>query len=568
MMMAGVAIMVSLTWLAVSGLWARSHLNAARADVGTLRGLAAAGDLDAAREAARRLDEHADRAHTLTGGPVWALAARMPGGAPLRAVRTMTATLDEVTGTAVPDLLEVADRLAPGSLRRADGSIDVDRIAEAAAAIHRAAEAVAVATAEVGAVRATGIASIDSARSELLARLQSVDSTLQTTRAAAEVLPAMLGAARPKTYLIAFQNSAEARGTGGMAGAFGLLRVKDGALSFGSFDSDRVLAGVSADVSLGAEYDARYAGSASTTKYNNANLSPHFPYAAAIWASMWKRHTGKAVDGVLAVDPAVLAYVLEATGPTKLSDGTAVTSADVVTLTQSTAYARYPDDEDRRRFLVEIAQAGVGRIAEGGNDTTGLIKALARGAKERRLMVWSADPTLQKSVERTPVAGNVPDTSAPYAGLTVINEAGNKLDYYLDRELTWVRTGCGRQGKVVVTARLTNNASRSLPDYVVARNDAHGPKVRRGDHRLLVSWYATAGATMESVQVDGKAASAAVGTERGHPVFVVDLELPRGATRTVTWTLTEPMLDERPVTVLRQPLVRPMTMLVDDQACR
>jgi hypothetical protein len=183
-------------------------------------------------------------------------------------------------------------------------------------------------------------------------------------------------------------------------------------------------------------------------------------------------------------------------------------------------------------------------------------------------MVWSADPARQAALEQTPVAGVLPETAAPYAGLAIVNEAGNKLDYYLDRDVTWVRSGCGRAGSVTVTATLRNNAPSPLPDWVVARNDTHGKTVRRGDHRVLASWYATAGAQMESVSVDGRPAVASIGVERGHPVFVVDLELPRGATRTIVWNLVEPILDEKPVTVLHQPLVRPLTVRVDDRACR
>ncbi len=67
---------------------------------------------------------------------------------------------------------------------------------------------------------------------------------------------------------------------------------------------------------------------------------------------------------------------------------------------------------------------------------------LARAADERRLLVWSANPDLQTVLEaHRAVRRRCRTTSAPYAGLTIINEGGNKLDYYLDRALTWHRDG-------------------------------------------------------------------------------------------------------------------------------
>jgi hypothetical protein len=104
--------------------------------------------------------------------------------------------------------------------------------------------------------------------------------------------------------------------------------------------------------------------------------------------------------------------------------------------------------------------------------------------------------------------------------------------------------------------------------HVIDRSDdTRGLGVKPGDNRLLVSWFATSGATMNSVDVEGRPAAATVGAERGHPVFSVDLELPRGATRTITFHLTEPM-GKGAVTVLKQPLVRPLAVTIDDRACR
>jgi hypothetical protein len=564
----GAVLLAALCWLAVSALIARSELNAARADVARLRSQAGGGDLVAARVTARSLEHHVGRAHLFTRGPVWALAAHLPGARPVRNVATLTDALDDITSAAVPDLLEVAGQLDPATLRRPDGSVDLARVAAAAPAVHRAATVVSAARERIGALPGTGIAALDTARSQLLGQLDAVNGTLRSADAAATVLPDMLGAAGPRSYLIALQNSAEARGTGGLAGAFGVLNVRAGKLTFGSFGSDRVLRGLAAQVNLGKDYNALYLGAATTTKYTNANLSAHFPYAAAIWADMWAQHSGHRVDGVIAVDPSVLSYLLAVTGPTSLPDGTRVDAGNVVALTESTAYARYPDDSARRAFLVQVARAAIGSVTAPTSDNAALMRALARGVRERRLLVWSAHPVTQQALENTAVAGVIPVTDAPYAGLSIVNDGGNKLDYYLDRSLVWTRAGCGVQGAVTATVTLTNNAPAGLPGYVTDRSDTHGPGVRPGDNRLLVNWYATTGAGLQQVTVNGKPATAHAGTERGHPVYTVDLELPRGATRVVTFQLTEPMLDDAPVTVLQQPLVRPLAVRVEDHACR
>jgi hypothetical protein len=118
-----------------------------------------------------------------------------------------------------------------------------------------------------------------------------------------------------------------------------------------------------------------------------------------------------------------------------------------------------------------------------------------------------------------------------------------------------------------VTITLTNNAPASgLPPYVTNRSDSHPYPVKPGDNRLDVSYLATQGALMEGVTVAGRPDTASIGAERGHPVYTVDLELPRGTSRTIVLTLSEPAGTGAPI-VLRQPLVRPLDVTVNDAVC-
>jgi len=102
---------------------------------------------------------------------------------------------------------------------------------------------------------------------------------------------------------------------------------------------------------------------------------------------------------------------------------------------------------------------------------------------------------------------------------------------------------------------------------VTVRSDSHSYPVKTGDNRLLVSYLATAGALMQGVQVEGRAGTASVGTEHGHPVYTVDLELPRGTSRTIVLHLNEPATGALAPIVLRQPLVRPLNITLNDAAC-
>ena len=574
MIAAGAVLLLAGLYLAVTALMARSNLTAVRADASTLTARISAGNWPAARATAADLAAHAHRAHQLTSGPVWALAAALPsGGEPLQTIRGITAGADSLGQNALPQLVGAAERLNPRTLRRSDGSFDISRIATVAPAVKAASASVTRTTQTMsGLPQHTWLSSIDTSYADVLAQVTALDSALKSADLSARILPSMLGQDSPQRYFLAFQNESEARGTGGLPGAFAIVEASKGKVRFTRMESDTTLSGIAATVNFGPEFTRLYDGAGPTTLYGNSNLSPHFPYAAQIWASMWMNYSGQKVDGVMAVDPTALSYLLAVTGPATLPDKSQISGANAVALTQSTSYAKFPgvreaDVAERRAYLLEVAAAASEKIMDSDGDLTAMLQAAGTAAGERRILVWSADPAVQANLAQTSVAGIVPSTTAPYVGMSVVNGGGNKLDYYLDRSLTWQRTGCGPTRRTTATMTLTNNApARGLPPYVTGRSDSRSYRVKPGDSRLAVSYFATQGAVMHSITVAGRPARGRIGAELGHPVYKVDIEVPRGASRTIVLQLSEPAGAGKPI-VLRQPLVRPLKVTLKDAAC-
>jgi hypothetical protein len=571
MVVLGGAVMLGALWVLITGFIARSQLDTVRQEVRQLRSEISAGNLDAARATARRIASHAHTAHLLTTGPFWAISAAVPFvGEPLDTARQTTAAVDAIGRHALPALVAASNGIDPAKLRRPDGSFDLETIGAAAPELDKAAGIISAATSRIAHSAAhTWLPAVDSARADLLAQLGSLRDTLAAADVAARVAPTMLGASGPQRYFMAFQNPAEARGTGGLPGAFAIVQADHGRLKFLRFEPDDALAVEPVHVNLGKDYARLYQNALTTVRYSNTNLTANFPYAARIWLAMWRKHSGERLDGAFAIDPQALSYLLAVTGPATLPDGSKITAGNIVALTENKAYFTYPKASQqtaRKRYLLEIARAASEQVLDSHPSTSSLLRAAGKAIGERRLLAWSADPAIEARLETTPIGGAIPETAAPYVGLSIVNDGGNKLDYYLDRSLTWQRTGCGATREVTVTITLTNGAPPPLPPYLTARSDRHSYPIKPGDNRLAVSYYATRGAQMTSVTVQGKPGTAAIGRERGHPVFVVDLELPRGQSRTIVLHLREPAGTGAPI-VLRQPLVRPLHVTVDGGSC-
>lgn len=574
MVVVGGAILLAGLWIVITGLFARSQLNDVRAEMRGLRADIAAGNLPAARSAAASLARHAHRAHVLTSGPVWAAAASIPdGGEPLQVVRQITAAADSLGQQALPKLVAASVRLDPKTLRSPSGAVNLAAFASATPDLNAAhADLVRASQVVRASTKRTWLPFIDSARSDVVNQLNSLTSSIRSAQLAARIAPALLGADGPKEYFVAFQNEAEARGTGGLPGAFGILSADRGKLKFVRFESDTLFgSSLPTGINFGREYNQLYHGAGTTSDYRNTNLSPHFPYAAQVWVAMWRQYSGQRLDGAFALDPTVLSYLLAVTGPARSSDGTVVTARNVVWLTESGVYARFgsldpASSAARKKYLLDIASATSAKVLKSQGRPTRLLRAAARAAGERRLLMWSADPAVESLIAQTSLSGAIPVTRRPYVGLSIVNDGGNKLDFYLKRRLTWQRSGCGPTRQVTVAVTLTNTAPSGLPPYVVARSDSHAYRTKPGDNRLEVSYLATSGARMASVDIDGRAATAGAGSQLGHPLYTVDLELPRGATGTVTLHLIEPAGRGSPI-ILRQPLVLPLAVSIKDARC-
>lgn len=568
----GWAVLVAAgLWLGITAFLVRGEVTALQGGLTQLQAQIESGDLQAAEQTSSALQRHANRAHSLTSGPAWATAAALPYvGEPLETVRGATSAAAELADHGLAGVIDAAASLRPEDLRRPDGSVAIDQIIAAAPSIAEANTATAHALGTIESLpQRTWLRTADTARDRLQEQLSSLSGTLQSADRAARIAPVLLGANAPQRVFIGFQNDAEARGTGGLPGAFAIAVVDKGRFTFTNFESDDFLHTTETNLDLGRDFALAYAPMAPTSLYVNTNISAHFPYAARIWAAMWEAKTGEHVDAAIAVDPTALSYLLRATGPTQLADGTTLSSDDVVELTQSTAYTRFGDDQDaRKQFLTDVARAASEHLLDPGTDETALLKQAAKAAGERRLLIWSSDNAVQHELAGTSLSGAIPVTPDPYSGFTVNNAGGNKLDYYLDRSMSWSASGCGPTRTVSATLVLTNNGPTSgLTSYVDGRLDRPDYPVQPGDNAELVSYYATAGSTLVSATIDGIPVQAPkILAEQGHPLFRIGVELPTGQPRTVAFTIEEPNTGD-PLTILRQPLVRPMTVDVVQPDC-
>lgn len=450
---AGVLLMSAGLWLGIRGGLAYGHLEEARPLVADVAASLKAGDAPAAPIAA--LQNSAGAARELTSDLIWRSVAWVPWlGEQTSAVSVLAEALDVISQDALPEVVTAAEAVDLDALLPGDGSVDVSTLSDAGPGLKSAAAAFARASELVAAVDVRKLAApLAGAFDEIRAPLNQAGSAADAAARASALLPSMLGD-EDREYLLLFQNNAELRSSGGIVGAMMQVSWTAGRLtitrqsSSADFDEYTQPAPLPADATrLFGDSPARYV--------QNVTQVPEFATAGALAQTMWRDRWGVEVDGVLAVDPAVLARILDATGSVKTEDGQTIAGANAVQTLLNTTYLTTERAWEQDRLFADVAEKVFTRLFATPSDGPAVLAALADAAEQRRVLAWSAHPAEQALLEPTSLAGLVSPTSPADEVVVLLNDAtGGKMDFYLsvDTDLEW--TGCERGAESAARLRL------------------------------------------------------------------------------------------------------------------
>jgi hypothetical protein len=354
-----------------------------------------------------------------------------------------------------------------------------------------------------------------------------------------------------KRWFVSIQNLAELRGTGGITGAFAVLTTNNGKLKLEEYGSDKVLLSDGRIDYSSFPEELRDLWGVDLADWRDINASAHAPYGARLLADGWEQLRGKKVDGVLFIGQGVVSQLSGAVGPIE-TRGVTVDKDNAVDFFAKEIYARFTKVKDKDDVVGELAKEMFQRLIDGKVSGAGLFAAAANDKTGDRLMAWSRDKKTQQIFSKYQVSGEVSTGFGPNVLVTLNNAGGNKLDAYTTVKADYflgicnVDTFTGYQGrKSRVTIEVTNSAPKGLPAYVDMRLDDNFGEARpKGSNRNLVTIYGPVGSEAESLTVDGVEDFAINGMDRNRPLWIFDLQMLAGTTRTIVLNLVEPINDD------------------------
>jgi hypothetical protein len=252
-------------------------------------------------------------------------------------------------------------------------------------------------------------------------------------------LKVFLGEEQDKKYLLVFQNTGEARATGGFVGSFALAEFSQGRLKNieipkgGSYDVDGSLNRlIPAPEPLQLVTDRWY--------FRDSNWWPDWPTSAEKLMWFYEASGGPTVDGCISFTPEVLASVLDITGPLDMTEdyGIIITKENFWdNIRKSIEEEKKLDDNKPKKIINDLFEKIIEKLP-GSLDQeklTNFLISTRDNLKSKDILFYFKDSLLQEEVEKRSWGGRIKDTNNDYLSVINTNIAGGKSDRQIEQEI-------------------------------------------------------------------------------------------------------------------------------------
>ncbi len=519
------------------------------------------GDSEAVKTSSQSIASQVSSMRSTTSSPFWAVASVIPvAGDDIRAARGLVEQADNLCQNAMLPAVNALDGVSLASLGR-DETVNLDKLQSVLAALSQVAPVVNQSATAINDLPTPHMGQLKDAIDSVKEPLNSLSDLMTQLNSYGSLLPQMLGSnGTTRTYLLAAQNNAELRPTGGLPGSIGTLTITDGHIELGEFISTGSINGLEGASAYGVtEEETALFGDRVGQITNDTNFIPDFSRVGTLFSEIWESKTGTHVDGVIAVDPVFVQSLLKLTGGIEVK-GYTIDGDNAAKVILNDAYNTMPTDETDG-FFADVASAAFDKVT--GNlknvNLTDLITTVEDGIKEQHFMVWMDNDAEEDAAKEVGAAGELKtDSSNPVLGVFAADDTWSKKSWFFSGN-TEVSEGTQNSDGTVtyhVTSTFTNNLTAELAAQNVSYVTGYNPL--RRDETDMVMWvylFAPAGGSISNVSSSGGDLSLMDFREMSYNGFQVMEAEPRiagGETLTVTYDVTC-AANSAPLTVRQQP---------------
>lgn len=237
-----------------------------------------------------------------------------------------------------------------------------------------------------------------------------------------------------KRYLVMFQNSSELRPTGGFPGTYGVISFKDGKLDNLFVDDVYNLDG---QLKEHIVPPIQLQHITPTWGMRDANWYVDFPKSAKNIEFFYKKEAGQNIDGVIVVNPEMIAKILGIVGPIEMPQYKLTLTAENILTTIQDQVEYGPNRAQPKQIIKDFAPLLLSKIYTAGSDKwLEIFSTLVLSINEHNVLMNFNDLSLQSFVVDNGFSGQVHQGDKDYLMATITNVKGSKTDAVTDTSMS------------------------------------------------------------------------------------------------------------------------------------
>ncbi len=275
-------------------------------------------------------------------------------------------------------------------------------------------------------------------------KVPELQSAIDRAISASQIIPSIAGYPAQKTYLFLLQNNTEMRPTGGFIGTYGILKVKNGDITY--FKTDN-----SYNLDEPTQTWLNIEPPWPLTRYNNvhqwffrdSNWSPDFPTAAqkAEWFYHQENGPEKNIDGVIAVTPTFIQSLLTLTGDIQVN-GLTFNSENLIEILQyqvDEGYLRQDMEESDRKEIIGVLSKNIlDQVLDlPKSKWSDLWQVFNQDITEKHILIYLKDAYVQNLIIKENWGGQIRNVEHDYLAVIDANLASLKSDPGVKRIITY-----------------------------------------------------------------------------------------------------------------------------------
>lgn len=430
-------------------------------------------DVESAQNATLKLDNTVRKLDRTLSSPVWKAVSHAPfAGKYVKSVNTLVSVAEDASDNILKPALDVMDEYPLEGLKVGDG-FSVSTINAYLNLLEDIEPRIESMTTKMQTVK------LPLGKTEMISEYTQMLTKLTAAyKENGEYLPlfrAFLGDGSDKLYLLAAQNSAEIRASGGFPGSMGTIRIEDGVLTIDDFKTVYDMISVNPPTEAHITDTEYLLFSGSLDYARDACYIPDFERVGEIWALAYESKNDEHIDGVISLTPVIIQKVLAYTGAVTLSDGTELNGDNATQMLQKDLYYKYLSNNSSYKvsnaydyvdsLFAETAKIVMGKLVDDFdiNRIADYSKIFTDGGKDRTILMWMEDETAESYVKAAGCSGALnDDPSNPEAGVFFSGANGSKLGWFvsLDTQIGDVTVNDDGSRTYDVTVTVSNDITR------------------------------------------------------------------------------------------------------------